>query len=60
MSIISIIIVLVILGVLLWFVETYIPMSPPFKTAIRIVVVVGLLLWLLQVFGVYTLPLRLR
>jgi len=60
MSIITIVIVLVILGVLLWFIETYIPMSPPFKTAIRIVVVIGILLWLLQVFGIFSLPLRLH
>ncbi len=60
MSIISIVVILVILGVLLWFIETYIPMSPPFKTAIRIVVAVGILLWLLQIFGIFTLPTRIR
>lgn len=47
-------VVLIILGVVLYLVETYIPMSPPFKTVLRIVVVVILILWLLQVAGLYT------
>lgn len=55
---IELIITLVILGVILYFVETYIPMSPPFKMAIRIIVVIGLLLYLLQVFGIADIPLR--
>ena len=44
--------VLVIVGVALYFVETYIPLSPPFKLAIRVVVVLALVLWLLSVFGI--------
>ena len=47
-------IVLIILGVVFYLVETYIPMSPPFKTILRIVVVILLILWLLQIAGIYT------
>lgn len=52
MSLIGILVTLIIIGVLLWLVETYIPMAPPIKTVIRVVVILVLCLWLLQVFGV--------
>lgn len=51
MSIIGIIVVLVVMGVVLWLINTYIPMQPPIKTIINIVVVLFLALWLLQVTG---------
>jgi len=49
---IGLLLVLVICGVVLYLVETYIPMSPPIKVVIRVVVVVLLCLYLLQAFGV--------
>lgn len=49
---ISLIVTLVILGVCLYLIETYIPMSPPIRTVIRIVVVLVLILYLLRAFGV--------
>ena len=52
MSLIGLIIVLVIVGVCLYLLENYVPMSPPIKTVIRVVVVLVLILWLLQVFGI--------
>jgi hypothetical protein len=48
--------VLVIVGVCLYLVESYIPMSPPIKTVIRVVVVIVLILFLLRVFGVADMP----
>ena len=56
MSIISLIVVLVVLGLCLWLIETYVPMSPPIKTVLRVVVVICLVLWLLKLFGVVDLP----
>jgi hypothetical protein len=50
---ITVLIVLVIVGVCLYLLETYIPMSDPIKTVIRVLVVLFLILWLLQVFGIY-------
>jgi len=50
---IEILVVLVIVGVILWFVNQYIPMSPPFKTAVNVVAAIFLLLWLLRVFGLW-------
>ena len=47
---ISLLIVLIVVGVLLWLVETQIPMAPPIKVIIRVVVILVVVLWLLQVF----------
>jgi len=52
MPLITIIIVLVVVGALLWAINTYIPMAKPIKTILNIVVVVVLCLWLLQIFGI--------
>lgn len=52
MSLIHLVIVLVLVGVLLWAVNTYIPMDQKIKTILNIVVVVAVVLWLLQAFGV--------
>lgn len=51
MSLITIIAVLVIVGFLLWLINTYIPMAAPIKTILNIVVVIVVIIWLLQVFG---------
>lgn len=55
---ISVILTLVVLGLILYLVETYIPMSPPIKTVIRVIVIILLCLWLLRVFGVADIPIR--
>ena len=52
MSLVSIIIALIVAGVLLWLVNTYIPMDGKIKKILNIVVVVVVVLWLLNVFGV--------
>jgi hypothetical protein len=57
---IQMIIVLVILGVCLYLVETYIPMSPPIQLVIRVLVVLFSVIWLLSALGVVNTPLRLR
>lgn len=52
---------IVIIGVVLYLIETYVPMSPPVKVVLRVVVVVLLCLYLLQAFGVSDMALpRLR
>jgi cytochrome c biogenesis protein CcdA len=52
MSIIGILIVLVVVGLCLYLVQTYVPMAQPIKTVIGVVVVLVLCLWLLQAFGI--------
>lgn len=51
---IEVLVVLIVLGLCLYLVETYIPMSPPIKMVIRVVVVLFLVLWLLRAFGITT------
>jgi hypothetical protein len=53
MPILYIVLVLIVIGVLLWLVNNYIPMASPIKTIINIVVVVAVVIWLLRVFGVW-------
>ena len=50
-TLISVVIVLVILGVAVYLIETYVPMAAPFKVIIRVVVILGFLLWLLRLVG---------
>jgi hypothetical protein len=52
MPLINIIIILVVIGVVLWAINTYIPMAKPIKTILNVVVVVVISLWLLQTFGI--------
>jgi len=49
---IGLILTLVLVGVLLWAVNTYIPMDPKIKQILNVVVVILVVLWLLRVFGV--------
>jgi len=51
MTLIGLLVMLVVVGVCLWLIETYVPMSPPIKTLIRVVVVLVLVVWLLSFFG---------
>jgi undecaprenyl pyrophosphate phosphatase UppP len=53
-SLITIVIVLIIVGVLLWLANTYIPMDHKIKTILNIVVVIAVVLWLLQAFGLFS------
>lgn len=52
MSLIGLIVTLVIVGVVMWLVNTYIPMEATYKKLINIVVIIAVVLWLLYVFGV--------
>ena len=57
MPIISVLIVLVVVGLLLWLANTYIPMDGKIKNILNIVVVVLVVLWLLNIFGVFSMDL---
>ena len=52
MPLINLVVVLIVVGVLLWLVNTYIPMDRKIKQILNIVVVIVVVIWLLQVFGV--------
>lgn len=52
MPLINLIIVLIVVGVLLWAVNTYIPMDRKIKNILNVVVVIAVVVWLLRAFGV--------
>ncbi len=52
MPLINVIITLVVIGVLLWLLNTYLPMDGKIKQILNLVVVICVVLWLLSVFGV--------
>jgi len=52
MPLLSIILILIVVGVLLWLINTYIPMDGKIKSILNAVVVIVVVLWLLQAFGV--------
>lgn len=51
MPLLTILIVLVVAGVILWLVNTYIPMDGKIKSILNAVVVIIIVIWLLQAFG---------
>lgn len=53
MSIINILLILIVVGVLLWLVNRYIPMAGSIKNIFNIVVVILVILWLLRAFGIW-------
>lgn len=54
MPILTIIIVLIVVGVLLWLVNSFIPMDGKIKNILNVVVVIVVIIWLLKAFGVLT------
>ncbi len=52
MPLINLVIILVVVGVVLWLINTYIPMDRKIKRILNAVVVIGVILWLLNVFGI--------
>jgi hypothetical protein len=53
MPLLQILIVLVVVGLLLWLVNRFIPMEGTIKSILNAVVVIALVLWLLNVFGLF-------
>jgi hypothetical protein len=51
MPLLTILIVLIVVGVLLWLVNSYIPMDRKIKNILNAVVVIVVVIWLLKAFG---------
>ncbi len=51
MTLLNILVVLVVVGVVLWLINNYIPMDRKIKSILNVVVLVAVVLWLLQAFG---------
>lgn len=52
MPLIQLVIVLVVVGVVLWVINSYIPMQATIKKILNVVVIIAVILWLLNAFGV--------
>ncbi len=52
MGVLQLLVLIIVIGVLVWLVETYIPMAPPFKSIVRVVAIVCVVLLLLSAFGI--------
>ena len=52
MPLIHVVVVLIVVGVILWLINRFIPMAGSIKTILNAVVVIAVVLWLLSVFGV--------
>ena len=52
MPLINLVIVLVVVGVILWVINSYIPMQATIKKILNLVVVIVVVIWLLNAFGV--------
>jgi hypothetical protein len=51
---INILLILIVVGVLLWLVNRFIPMQGTIKSILNGVVVIAVVLWLLNVFGLFS------
>jgi hypothetical protein len=51
MPLLTVLLTLIVVGVLLWLVNTYIPMAGSIKSILNAVVIIVVVVWLLNVFG---------
>jgi len=54
MPLINVVLVLLVVGILLWLINTYVPMAGSIKTILNVVVVIAVCVWVLQAFGLWT------
>ena len=52
MPLVHLIAVLVVVGVVLWLINRYIPMQSTIKNILNVVVIIAVVLWLLSAFGI--------
>jgi hypothetical protein len=52
MTLVQIAVVLIVIGVLMWLINTYIPMMGAIKSLLNLVVLIVVVVWLLQIFGI--------
>jgi hypothetical protein len=60
MPLLQVAMVLIVVGVLLWLVNRFIPMAGSIKSILNAVVVICVVLWLLNIFGLFHSLSRIR
>jgi hypothetical protein len=53
MTLLSILIAIIVVGVLLWIINTFLPMDRQIRKIFNLVVVIALIIWLLKAFGLF-------
>lgn len=54
MPLIQVVLVLIVVGVLLWLINQFIPMAGSIKSILNVVVVIAVIFWLLNLFGIFS------
>jgi len=54
MPLVQVVITLIVIGVLLWLVNRFIPMQSSIKSILNGIVVIGVVLWIVNLFGLFT------
>lgn len=52
MTLLNVVIILIVVGVLLWLINNYLPMDRKIRGILNGVIVIAVILWLLRVFGI--------
>lgn len=60
MPLVQVVLVLIVVGVLLWLINRFIPMAGSIKSILNAVVVIAVVLWLLNVFGLWDYASHIR
>ena len=60
MPLIYIILALIVVGMALWLINTYIPMAGSIKAILNVVVVIAVCVWVLQAFGLWSTVVNYR
>ena len=60
MPLLQLVMILIVVGVLLWLVNNFIPMQGTIKSILNAIVVIGVVLWLLNVFRTFPFFLHIR
>jgi hypothetical protein len=56
--VITLLVVVLIVGVIVWFVQQYVPMTPPFKMGFTLLALLVLLIYALNALGLMSVPLK--
>lgn len=54
MPLITVVFILIAVGVVLWAINTYLPMDGKILNILNVVVIIAVIIWLLKVFGVWS------
>jgi uncharacterized membrane protein YvlD (DUF360 family) len=60
MPLVQVLFTLIVVGVILWLINRFIPMASSIKSIFNAVVVIGVLWWVLNVFGLFQSLSRVR